>query len=524
MTGFDVNSPKLVMINETGEWKKDEGRVSISDGRVVIAAGGPLYGVQLIYETAFERGARFFGDAWERGYGDLEWRGLIAERLMPWYMQVDEGGRQSFVGVMTGPAAFAGIRAAARSVTVDIDARSCGGPVRLEGRALEACTLVAEFNHEGPAFQFQRTMLKRLCPAARLAKEPVYGGNNWYYAYGDSSREHIIADAQFMARMAGGNADRPYMVIDVGWQQEAAVPMRAGEPIKVPDYGGPWVSNEFYGDMATLSRRMQDEGVKPGIWIRPLYESVRPKADWVLVEAGGHWTLDPSNPEVLNYIAGTVKRLNSDGYTLVKPDFTTYDIFGHWGFQVRGKRMGAGRRMADDTRTNAEIIRELYRVIADAAGENLVIGCNTVGHLAAGLFQIQRTGDDTSGRHWERTRYMGLNTLAMRMPQHRIFYDCDADCSPITDAIDWTLARRWLDVLSRSGTPLFVSVKPGSLDGMQECALKEAFSRAAANTEPAEPLDWQDATAPRIWKSAYGVAEYDFDAFYVGGADDVWWQ
>ena len=25
------------------------------------------------------------GDAWERGYGDLEWRGWAADRVLPWY-------------------------------------------------------------------------------------------------------------------------------------------------------------------------------------------------------------------------------------------------------------------------------------------------------------------------------------------------------------------------------------------------------------------------------------------------------
>ena len=28
---------------------------------------------------------RVLGDAWERGYGDLEWRGLVPERPLPWY-------------------------------------------------------------------------------------------------------------------------------------------------------------------------------------------------------------------------------------------------------------------------------------------------------------------------------------------------------------------------------------------------------------------------------------------------------
>ena len=48
-------------------------------------------------------------------------------------------------------------------------------------------------------------------------------------------------------------------------------------------------------------------------------------------------------------------------------------------------------------------------------------------HLAAGLVELQRTGDDTSGRDWARTKKMGVNTLAYRMPQNRAFYIDDPD-------------------------------------------------------------------------------------------------
>ena len=48
-----------------------------------------------------------------------------------------------------------------------------------------------------------------------------------------------------------------------------------------------------------------------------------------------------------------------------------------------------------------------------------------------------RTGDDVSGRLWERTRRMGVNTLAFRLAQNRSFFIVDADCVPLTKAIEW---------------------------------------------------------------------------------------
>ena len=518
MKAFDINRPDCIMINETGAWQVDTGRVSITSGAVVIAAGAPLYGVQLIYKTGFERGAKFFGDAWERGYGNLEWRGLIPERLMPWYMHVDENGTNSFIGVMVQPGAFVGIRTGTNCVTIDIDTRSGGGPVDISTRNLEACAIVADFNTENmSAFEYQRMMLKKLCPVVKLAKQPVYGGNNWYYAYGKSSREEILADAKFISELSPNQENRPYMVIDDGWQLHHK---EQGECC-----GGPWVGNEDYGDTASLAKEMAALGVKPGIWIRPLYMAEEPKPEWIIGKTRANWQIDPSIPEVIDHVRAIVRDLRSQGYQLIKHDFSTYDIFGHWGCEVNGKRIGAGKKLRYNDRTNAEIIRDLYRAIAEEAGEDcVIIGCNTVSHIAAGLFEIQRTGDDTSGRNWERTRYMGPNTLAMRMPQHRIFYDCDADCAPITPAVPWEKSKLWLDMLGRSGTPLFVSARPGTLNEEQLEALRSAFARAAVNVTPSEPLDWQDTTQPCIWKTEDGVAEYNLSAFYADDDGGVWWR
>ena len=530
MKAFDINAPELIMISETGEWKKDTGRVSVRSGNVVIDAGAPVTGVQLIYSTALSKGSvRIFGDAWERAYGNLEWRGIVPERLMPWYVHISEcdgaGSVESFIGVMTQPAAFVGFRVLKNEVIVDIDTRSGGRAVDLSGRSLNACTLVADFNTAigehaaggiSSAFEYQRAMLKKLCPSAKLPKQPVYGGNNWYYAYGRSSREEILADAKFISDLAPDQENRPYMVIDDGWQLHH----------KEQDgcCGGPWTGNEDYGDTAALAEEMAALGVKPGIWIRPLYMAEEPDPEWITGKIGANWQIDPSIPEVIGHVRAIVRDLREQGYKLIKHDFSTFDIFNHWGFQVTGKRMGAGCKMKYDTRTNAEMIRDLYIAIAEEAGDDcVIIGCNTVSHIAAGLFEIQRTGDDTSGLNWERTRYMGPNTLAMRMPQHRIFYDCDADCAPITPDVPWEKAKLWLDVLGRSGTPLFVSARPGTLNDEQLEAVRNAFAIAAVNCTPSEPLDWQDTTQPCIWKTADGITEYDFSAF-CGDAGGEWWM
>jgi hypothetical protein len=115
------------------------------------------------------------------------------------------------------------------------------------------------------------------------------------------------------------------------------------------------------------------------------------------------------------------------------PDLTAT----RWRFQNRGK-------------TTAEIIRDLYRAVRQGAGDPVLIGCNTMGHLAAGLVEAQRIGDDTSGRDWSRTRKMGVNTLAFRMAQHDTFFAADADCVPLTrNPTPWSASK----LIGKTGRP-----------------------------------------------------------------------
>jgi alpha-galactosidase len=167
---------------------------------------------------------------------------------------------------------------------------------------------------------------------------------------------------------------------------------------------------------------------------------------------------------------------------------------------------------AGSSRTTAEVVGDLYRTIREAAGESLVIGCNTVSHLSAGVFDICRIGDDTSGRDWARTRKMGVNTLAFRGAQHGAFYVADADCVGVTSSVPWAMNRQWLDLLSRSGTMLFVSLAPDALGTEQRRDLTTALARAATPRPLGEPLDWQRSVYPTRWRLDGREVAYDWVA------------
>jgi alpha-galactosidase len=169
-----------------------------------------------------------------------------------------------------------------------------------------------------------------------------------------------------------------------------------------------------------------------------------------------------------------------------------------------------GWHFKDETKTTAEIILNLYQNIRDAAGEMYLIGCNTLSHLSAGLFELNRIGDDTSGNEWERTRKMGVNTLAFRAIQHNHFYAADADCVGLTQNIEWSRNKQWMELVAKSGTPLFISAQPGAMGEEQKAFIKECFTIAAKQMPVGEPLDWMETLTPEKWKLDGEVVKFDW--------------
>jgi alpha-galactosidase len=285
--------------------------------------------------------------------------------------------------------------------------------------------------------------------------------------------------------------NRPFVVIDDGWQ-----PGRGADKAGA----GTWDrGNEKFPDMHALANEIRQTGARPGVWIRPLQAPADVPDTWRLPRERN--VLDPTVPEVLRKAADDIGRVRQWGFDLIKHDYSTFDIFGRWGFQMGSALTRDGWTFATGrSRTTAEVINDLYRTIRTAAGESLVIGCNTVSHLSAGVFEICRIGDDTSGTEWARTRKMGVNTLAFRGAQHGAFYVADPDCVGVTNEIPWALNRQWLNLLAQSGTMLFVSLAPDALGLEQRRDLRAALSLAAQPQRLGEPLDWQHTAWPTRWR------------------------
>lgn len=508
--GFTTTRSPQITIGENKGVKIDFRQKDERTQIILSSPHVPLKRIQLRWNFSISTSLRILGDAWERGYGDLHWGIIRPERILPWYFLVTDGRNTHGVGVRTQASALCWWRVDSHGVSLWLDVRNGGSGVILGERQLQAAEIVIVENAPGETpFQSSRAFCRHLCDRPRLPDHIVYGSNNWYYAYGDITAASVRDDGHLIEELTQGLTNRPYMVIDDGWQKNALV----GQfPL-----GGPWnEGNKRFPDMPGLACELKGMGTRPGLWNRPLGANPDDPESLLLPPARASESsarlkvLDPSIPEVLERVERDFRLISEWGYELIKHDWTTHDIFGRWGKAMRDTLTEDNWHFYDRSRTTAEIILNLYRAMRRGSGDSLILGCNTIGHLSAGLFELQRIGDDTSGKDWERTRRMGINTLAFRMPQHNAFYAVDADCVGLTGQIPWNLNARWLDLLSRSGTPLFVSADPKVVGRLQRKALSEAFAQASCAHSIAEPLDWFDTTSPTRWETTDGIITYEW--------------
>ncbi len=470
----------------------------------VTARSVPVTRIHLRWTAKSDSDTSVLGDAWERSYGDLAWLAMQPERVMPWYFLTSVGDVTNGYGVKVGAGAFAFWQCDQDGVSLWLDVRNGSEGVELGDRSLLMATIVSRQGIPGEgSFASVRALCRQMfrglsLPTVRGGKrlDSIYGSNDWYYAYGRNTPEGVLRDADLMAESAPSAGQRPFTVIDDGYQDVLRFP-----------------------SMEKLADDIRKRGVVPGIWVRPLRAKAATPQNLLLPagrfgakqERAREFALDPTIPEARALALEVVAQARSWGYELIKHDYTTYDLLGQWGNEMGASPTTGDWHLHDKARTNAEIIREFYQDIRQAAGEDrLILGCNVVGHLSGGIFDAQRTGDDVSGHSWERTRRMGVNTLGFRLPQDGIFFSADADCVPITKDVSWSLSEQWLRLVASTRTVLLISPEPGSVGVEQKNAIRTAFQNYLSGKPGPEPLDWKTNRTPEVWKSGGELEKYDW--------------
>ena len=80
--------------------------------------------IHLRWRGAIPGNPLILGDAWERGYGDLEWRGWVPDRVMPWYFLTNDGALTHGYGVRTASGALCFWQVDPQGISLYADVRS----------------------------------------------------------------------------------------------------------------------------------------------------------------------------------------------------------------------------------------------------------------------------------------------------------------------------------------------------------------------------------------------------------------
>ena len=463
--------------------------------RVKLRWRGDMSDVILTLGDEYERIERF----------NCHWGGLEPRKNMPWYFHAYDGEKLNCFGVKTGPNAFCTFNCDAFGITLWLDVRSGGAGVQLKEDLTAAYVVCREGKIGETPYDSAVQFCKMMCEKPVLPKEPVFGVNNWYWAYGNITHDSVMEETKYLKSMCRDTVCDPYMIIDDGWQRIRF--FGNGNNFN----GGPWdIFSPGFPSMEDTAHKIKEMGAKPGIWFRPLKTSLQVPEEAIskTVYKDTGLSLDPTHPFVKELVATDVKRIRSWGFELIKHDFSTMDILTD-----RMPQPDGDRRLYDSSMTNCEAIRRLYMLIQESADGAEIIGCNTVNHLVAGIHSVQRAGNDTSGVNFELTRADGVHSL-LRMPQNGTFFAHDPDCAAFTDMVPADVNLDFLELAAVSGAVTLASVTPNILKDNEMAIIREIYKIASQGGWGAVPTDWLGNDEPSHFATPDGK-EFIFDWYRV---------
>ena len=220
-------------------------------------------------------------------------------------------------------------------------------------------------------------------PRATADQRPPSVWCSWYY-YGDGmTEEELIPNLDYLERSP---LEIDVVQIDECWDQR----------------WGDWFPNAHWGDMAALASRIASLGYRPGIWTCPFLAEPRShlryhRDSWLLRSADGGYVefpmgstrsfvLDPTNPEVLDFLESTYRRITEEwGFTYHKIDFTRAVAHAKAAF-------------SDPTKNRAQAYRAGVEAIRRGIGDESYLNvCGGLYGPAFGIADAQRSGSDVKG-------------------------------------------------------------------------------------------------------------------------------
>lgn len=225
----------------------------------------------------------------------------------------------------------------------------------------------------------------------RTQRKPVVGFMSWNGRGPHVNAKELVDIAGFV-RDHRDQIPMDIFQIDDGWQRQV----------------GDWEPNEkFPNGWEPVVSAIEAAGVIPGVWMAPILmdekvgcpnfkEQAGPLLErfpyWFQRNekgelAGGAMTnwkskayrLDPTHPEVRDFIKHQIRRLRQEGFRYFKFDFV---------------HVAGDARLHDRTKTHLQVGRDLYRLFREEIGEEtIMLGAYT--RMAIGYADFLRIGTDT---------------------------------------------------------------------------------------------------------------------------------
>ena len=315
-----LSLPDEVYVQSSSEWLKLEklsrGKYGFKDFKVLLkeindcievhvnSPKDALRAIRLNWKHSGYEKSRCLGDHWERTYGDVSFNAFEFNKKFPWYFIQSDGAATNCFGVKTGCNSICHWNVDANHMQLTLDTRSGGIGVQLGKRTLHAATIISLKNNFGEnCFTTGQRFCKMMCYNPRLPKQPVYGINDWYFAYGNNSSSLILEHTKMLSDLALNNSNRPFSVIDAGWA--AYSPLLPGDCCWQDDFSKP---NEKFGDMKKVAEDIIKLGMRPGLWTRPLSASYKDKPSLLLPKIPGR--TEPKNPILDPTIESNLERIH----------------------------------------------------------------------------------------------------------------------------------------------------------------------------------------------------------------------
>ncbi|GMI13498.1 hypothetical protein TrVE_jg11277 [Triparma verrucosa] len=451
-------------------------------GTVRIGSKQPVYALPAVFAGAFHDGGKKTGMPYESDYFTC---------LTSNDSGVDSSGDEALtVGYLTQKEGLCVV--GVNSKGTKVRAKSTIEKFQVDGEWL----CVSNVGAEGYDLEPMAKYLDKVGEVNKGIKvQPAVGWCSWYEYYENITHDVIVNNCDGLKK---SSLNPKTIVVDDGY-------MKAW---------GDWNDlKEGFEDMGKTAEGIKSKGFVPGLWIAPfavdkfskIYEE---HPDWILRMDNGKpcnsgncakwfYGLDPTNPEVIEYVKIVVKRAVEDwGYECLKLDFLYASCLDGVRFNQQMSR--------------AEAYNLAVTTLREAAGpKTFLIGCGAPILPSVGIFDSVRVSADT-GPTWAPTlpmpwwdqanlpcvRSMIRNSVSRCSISDR-FWCNDPDCLLLREDTKLTYdeVKSTVAVVGMTGGMLLLSDDMSKITKDREKLVEQIVPSAGV---PGIPLDLHARIMPRL--------------------------